>query len=151
MIVIAKDCKAEFLHILIKSAVQQRVPYLILPSFSNMLREACQVKSAFCFAIRTETGLQNAMKDYHEKSKNRKVEKMSKKSKQKTTEQVTGTTEDDENAEVGMDLDEDMGEAKEKKLKKQVEEEILEAEALEAAVDDLREYLATLIAAENNQ
>ncbi len=168
MLVIAKDCKEEFLQLLIKSTVQQRVPYLILPSFSNMLREACHVKNAFCFAVRSDTGLQVALKEYKENKEN-SVNKKKKRTKKKQNEetvskekgkaglvdekdaQITSTyegTDDGDYMVGGVDLEEGIDE--DKRLSPTSVEEELREHALEAAVDDLREYLESLIASENS-
>lgn len=54
VICMAGDVKGELIHCLGQAAALQNIPFLLIPKFSKKLQELFQVKSASCFALRSE-------------------------------------------------------------------------------------------------
>ena len=98
VIVIAKDGKESLIHHLMEIAIVLKIPYLLLPSFSNMLKETLQIKHCFCFGVPKE-GLQQKL---NTTNKSVKAKKKDKKEKKENGEEE-GVEEDETSKEAALD------------------------------------------------
>jgi hypothetical protein len=139
VLVLAKDTKDDLLRIIITSATQQRIPFVVLPSFSYMLKDACRLKKVFCLAVRSNLGIRQRTRLLTTTDDTKKSRKSRKDTCVTPTELPIVEPKEEEDFQLSSDLRGDPADGC-----CDLDDHKLQEEALEASLDDLRDYLLSL-------